>query len=409
MTDDIRVDSRTPVDLLIVGGLTIDVLDGEEVVGGAARYATEAALAAGLRVGLHTVSGPEPVAREAVERLGRQADVTWHEAATSIVFEHHGAHDERRLRQRSGTEPIRGPDRKRLPPARAVLFAPVAGEVAVEVIHAVDAPFRAAGLQGWLRQTDAGGWVSRLRLSAVEAQLAEALRGLSVLLASVDELGGEGGPDGIGRLRAWAGPGPELVVTAGASGAWVDDGGGPPRHVPAEVVADRHTIGAGDAFAAVLVAQRGAGLDLQASAVAAARATARYLSERVTATIGGVDEPSRTAALATHDGTRWRATRFGPGLTEVPPADAEFTLEIQGDRLAGRSGCNRYMGTWAADQGRLRIGPLASTMMFCDGLMELEGAYLAALQGATAVAEEADGLAFLDPDGHPVAEFSRAS
>ncbi len=110
MTDDIRADTRVPVDLLIVGGLTIDVLDGEEVVGGAARYATEAALAAGLRVGLCTVSGPEPVAREAVARFRELADVTWHEAAASIVFEHHGAHDERRLRPAVGdrTDPRPG-------------------------------------------------------------------------------------------------------------------------------------------------------------------------------------------------------------------------------------------------------------------------------------------------------------
>ena len=406
MTDDIRADSRAPVDLLIVGGLTIDVLDGKDVVGGAARYATEAALAAGLRVGLHTVSGPEPAAREAVDRFARQADVAWHEAATSIVYEHHGAHDERRLRQRSGTEPIRVLDPDRVPPARAVLFAPVAGEVAVEAIRAVRAPVRAAGLQGWLRQTDAGGWVSRRRLPTVDAALADALRGLDVLLASVDELGGEAGPDGIGRLRAWAGGVPELVVTAGAAGAWVDDGSGAPRHVPAEVVTGRHTIGAGDAFAAVLTAQRGAGLDLHAAAVAAARSTARYLSDRQPATISEMDA---AGALIELDGTTWRAARFGPNLEHAPAEDAEFSLEFQGDRLAGQSGCNRYMGTWAVDDGRLRIGPLASTMMFCDGLMELEDAYLAALQGTTGITAEGDRLTFLGPDGHPVAEFSRAT
>jgi heat shock protein HslJ len=403
VTDDIRADSRAPVDLLIVGGLTIDVLDGEEVVGGAARYATEAALAAGLRVGLHTVSGPEPAAREAVERLGRQAEVAWHEAATSIVFEHHGAHDERRLRRRSGTDSIRIPDPDRLPPSRAVLFAPVAGEVTIEAIQATRTPLRAAGLQGWLRQTDAGGWVSRLRLSAVDAALADVLRGLDILLASVDELGGESGPDAVGRLRAWTGALPEVVVTAGASGAWIDAGGGPPRHVPAEVVDDRHTIGAGDAFAAVLTAQRGAGLDLHAAAVAATRATARYLSERQPTTILDMDAAGDLAEL---DGTTWRPARFGPGLEHTPPPDAEFSLEIQGDRIAGRSGCNRYMGTWAVDDGRLRIGPLASTMMFCDGLMELEDAYLAALQSAERFTSDADRLAFIGHDGEVVAEFS---
>ncbi len=405
MTDDIRADPRTPVDLLIVGGLTIDVLDGEEVVGGAARYATEAALAAGLRVALHTVSGPEPTAREALERLGERATVFWHQTATSIVFEHHGAHDQRRLRLRSATEPMIIPDPGRLPAAQAVLFAPVASEVSADAIRAISAPIRAAGLQGWLRQTDADGWVSRIPLSAVDAKLAGALNGLELLLASVDELRGDDGAEAIGRLRAWAGAGPELVVTAGAAGAWVDDGGDVPRHVPAELVANRHTIGAGDAFAAVLTAQRGAGLDLHAAAVVAARATARYLVSREGATIRGMDDVASSADLAARDETRWRATRFGPGLEHVPPAGAEFSLEVQGDRLAGRSGCNRFMGTWATEDGRLRIGPLASTMMFCDGLMDLEHEFLEALHGAAAATGSSERLILADGEGAPLVEL----
>ena len=113
-----------------------------------------------------------------------------------------------------------------------------------------------AYLTGWLRTTDADGWVDRRRLSTVSADVADALRGLDLLLASVDELRGEEGSEAIERLRAWSGPGPELVVTAGADGAWVEVPGSPPAHVPAEVVTGRHTIGAGDAFAAVLVAGR---------------------------------------------------------------------------------------------------------------------------------------------------------
>jgi sugar/nucleoside kinase (ribokinase family) len=280
VTDDIRADPGLPLDLLVVGGLTIDVLDGAEVVGGGARYATEGALAAGLRVGLHTVAADEPLARGWIEATGQQAEISWHPSPTTIVFEHHGHHASRRLRLRSATEPIRVPDPVRLPTARAVLFAPVAGEVADEAIARIRAPIRAAGLQGWLRMTDADGWVDRLRLSEVADRTAVALRGLDLLLASVDELRGEEGEEGIQRLRAWAGPGPELVVTAGADGSWVDDGTRAPEHVPADVVADRHTIGAGDAFAAVLVARRGAGLDLRAAAARASAATARYLETR---------------------------------------------------------------------------------------------------------------------------------
>jgi sugar/nucleoside kinase (ribokinase family) len=280
LTDDIRADPGTPVDLLVVGGLTIDVIDGSEIVGGAARHATEAALAAGLRVGLHTTAGDEPLIRAWLDATADRADIRWHAAASTITFEHHGHHAARRLRLRLGTDPIRISDPDRLPPARAILFAPVAGEVADDALAGLRAPTRAAGLQGWLRTTDADGWVERVRLSDIGERTSAALRGLDLLVASADELRGEDAEEGIRRLRAWAGPGPQLVVTGGTDGAWVDDGQGPPRHVPAGETTERHTVGAGDGFAAVLVARLGAGLDLRAAATRASAATSKWLATR---------------------------------------------------------------------------------------------------------------------------------
>jgi len=270
-----------PVDLLIIGGVTVDDLVGwGEAAGGAARYATEAALAAGLRVALHTVAGEEPVVREALDGLAAQADVIRHPAPTSIRFEHHGTEDARRLRLRRVTDPIRVPEPDRLPVAAAVLFAPVAGEVAADTVQAVRAPFRAAGLQGWLRRPDPYGWVMTRPLAELEPELAGALRGLDLLIASLEDVAALDGPAALAQLRVWAGPRPQLVVTAGTEGAWVDDGVGPASHVRAEVVEGSHTIGAGDAFAAVLVARRGAGRALREAAEDAASATATYLATR---------------------------------------------------------------------------------------------------------------------------------
>jgi sugar/nucleoside kinase (ribokinase family) len=270
-----------PVDLLIIGGVTVDDLVGwGEAAGGAARYATEAALAAGLRVALHTVAGEEPVVREALDRLAAQADVIRHPAPSSIRFEHHGTDDARRLRLRGVTDPILVPEPDRLPVAAAVLFAPVAGEVMADAVQSVRAPFRAAGLQGWLRRSDPDGWVMTRSLAELEPGLAGALRGLDLLIASLEDVAALDGPAALAQLRAWAGPRPQLVVTAGTEGAWVDDGVGPASHVRAEVVEGSHTIGAGDAFAAVLVARRGAGRPLREAAEDAVFATARYLATR---------------------------------------------------------------------------------------------------------------------------------
>ena len=282
MKDDIPpAGEPIPVDLLIIGGITVDELVGSgEAAGGAARYATEAALAAGLRVALRTVAGDEPVVRQALDGLAAQADVTRHPAPSSIRFEHHGTDDARRLRLRGVTDPVRMAHPDRLPVAAAVLFAPVAGEVGADTVRAVRAPFRAAGLQGWLRQTDPDGWVMTRPLPMLEPELAGALRGLDLLIASLEDLGALDGPAALAQIRAWAGPRPQLVVTAGREGAWLDDGLGPASHVRAEVVEGRHTIGAGDAFAAVLVARRGSGRALRHAGEDAASATAAYLATR---------------------------------------------------------------------------------------------------------------------------------
>ena len=138
-----------------------------------------------------------------------------------------------------------------------------------------------------------------------------------------------------------------------------------------------------------------------------AEATADYLERRPQPVPPRMPAmATESADLASFEGVVWRATRFGPALATIPPDESEFSLEVQGDRLAGRSGCNRYMGTWSVVDGRIQIGPLASTMMYCDGLMELERTFLDAIQSVTAASEEGDHLV-LRAGGDPVAEFAR--
>ena len=156
---------------------------------------------------------------------------------------------------------------------------------------------------------------------------------------------------------------------------------GSARHVPAEVVANRHTIGAGDAFAAVLAAQRGAGLRPPRGGLGGGAGNGplpRQPRHRRQSTPW--IRPSTSPSWTIRRGALRGSAPIWPTLA---PPETEFSLEVQGDRLAGRSGCNRYMGSWAIEDGRLQIGQLASTLMFCDGLMELEDAFLAALQGTT--------------------------
>jgi len=410
VTDDIRPVPDSPVDLLVIGGLTVDVLDDAEVAGGAARYGVEGALSAGLSVGLVTVADDEAPVRDVLDGMRGRVQLVRQPAAASIRFEHHGAHDRRRLRLTARTDTVNLGGLTSLPRANAVLFAPVAGEVDAATMTAFTAPLRAAGLQGWLRTTDQDGWVEPRPLDGLNPDLAATLRGLDLLVASERDVGAADGPAALAALRAWAGPGPELVVTAGVHGAWLDLRTGPAVHVPADVVEGRHTIGAGDAFGAVLAAHRATGAPLVEAASVAAAATAAYLANRPSPRDGTAAHDSPVEHdLGRLDGTAWRAVRFGPGLGETAPADAEFSLDVAEGRLSGTSGCNRYMGGWTVADGALSIGPLAGTLMYCtEPLMRLERIYLDAVQGTAAVAVAGDTLTFLSAGAQPLVEFVRA-
>ena len=100
-------------------------------------------------------------------------------------------------------------------------------------------------------------------------------------MASVDDLIAEGlSPDEqLDALRDRVGVGPALIVTNGQNGARLDPGGGERLDVSApHRVSDAPTVGAGDAFAALLAVQLGKGIDLSAAAGDAAARVAELLN-----------------------------------------------------------------------------------------------------------------------------------
>ncbi|MFO1037418.1 MAG: META domain-containing protein [Geminicoccaceae bacterium] len=84
--------------------------------------------------------------------------------------------------------------------------------------------------------------------------------------------------------------------------------------------------------------------------------------------------------LADLAGPVWRLVAFDE---DPVPAGAEITLQVDGERLAGKSACNRYMaGITMKALDEVKIGAAAGTMMACpEPLMTLERWYLTALQG----------------------------
>ena len=86
-------------------------------------------------------------------------------------------------------------------------------------------------------------------------------------------------------------------------------------------------------------------------------------------------EPGRLS-IAAFAGPEWVLRNLD--RNEPAPDEPEITLLFEEDRIAGGSGCNRYMGTVTEGEmpGDLTVGLLAGTMMACPPeVMELEDRY----------------------------------
>jgi len=94
--------------------------------------------------------------------------------------------------------------------------------------------------------------------------------------------------------------------------------------------------------------------------------------------------PTQATTPSALVGPTWRLTQLdGQPVIDGTSVTAEFSDEA---RVAGKASCNQYFGSARAEaDGRLSVGPLASTMMACapQGVMDQETRYLAALQAAT--------------------------
>jgi sugar/nucleoside kinase (ribokinase family) len=273
-----------PLDLLIVGALTIDSFeDGSRAPGGSVLHAARAAAASGYSVGVVTVAGSEPEARDGLRELRRLGSVHAEPARSTLAFAHRLEAGERRLILVAPPQRLVCPSRAVAP--AAVLYAPLADEFGAGLAgQRYAAACTGAILQGWLRTLDVGKRVRPLPLSALPAALVDVLSGHRVLIASREDLLAVATdvPQQLDALRACFGGRPALVVTDGAHGAWLEDGAGRVRiPAPAAVpAATASTVGPGDAFAAILLAELGRGVSLRRSAPVAASAVVEMLRRR---------------------------------------------------------------------------------------------------------------------------------
>ena len=251
-----------PLDLLVVGGLTVDRFDdGSSVPGGSVIHVARAAAPRGVRLGIATAAGPEAVAALGVAELDRvAARLEVASRPATATFRHREGDDRRRLwLERAGGDVALGPEARDRFATRAVLFAPVATEIGANALRAWDEALpRGAILQGWLRAIAEDRAVTQLPLSRLDETLRDLLGNLDLVVASREDLSAEADSpsDQLTALRALLGPKPVLVVTDGADGLWLDlpgagAGGEPHVHVPWRVEGVA-TVGAGDILAAFM-------------------------------------------------------------------------------------------------------------------------------------------------------------
>ena len=92
------------------------------------------------------------------------------------------------------------------------------------------------------------------------------------------------------------------------------------------------------------------------------------------------------------EGGEWVLVGYGPegALIELP-AGALVTISFADGGLRGSAGCNSYFGGYQVSGDAIEVGPVGSTEMWCEGLMDLEDAYLATLSEATGFSLAPDG------------------
>jgi heat shock protein HslJ len=96
------------------------------------------------------------------------------------------------------------------------------------------------------------------------------------------------------------------------------------------------------------------------------------------------------AALAGLAGTQWRVEAVNGRPT---PAQGQYYVQFEGNRVAAMFGCNGMSGTYTEDGNQLSIGPMAATRMACpEPAMSLENQGGAVLSQPVTISASGDRM-----------------
>ena len=226
------------LDYLVIGHATRDLRGDSFTIGGTAAYAARTAQALGCRVGVITSADAD------LELRGALPDILVDRspAPMTTTFENTTIDGERRqvIHQVAGAlTPAIVPDDWR---TAIVHIGPVAQECHPTLVSAFGKAFVGVTPQGWMRQWNETGQVSRCRWSGMEME--NVLARADAVVLSLEDV------ESNWNLAAeYAAQTRLLALTQGADGCTIF-ADGRSRHFPAPAVDEEDSTGAGDIFAA---------------------------------------------------------------------------------------------------------------------------------------------------------------
>lgn len=267
------------LDYVVIGHITRDLSGTGFRVGGTAAYAALTARALGCRVGVVTSTGPGLELREPLEEIL----VAHIPARESTTFENRYVDERREQWIHSRAEELRPAMVPADWQAGIAHIGPVAQECDPAVVGVFGDAFVGLTPQGWMRQWDERGRVSRSRWSDAEEVLARA----DAVVLSAEDIGGR---DAL--VAEYAARTAVLALTRGAAGCTVYAGSEVREFSPPGVVEGDPT-GAGDVFAASFFYALESGHEPWAAARFANCLAAQSVTRRGLAGVPDTEEVSR--------------------------------------------------------------------------------------------------------------------
>ncbi|MDN6179745.1 MAG: META domain-containing protein [Halomonas subglaciescola] len=118
----------------------------------------------------------------------------------------------------------------------------------------------------------------------------------------------------------------------------------------------------------------------------------------------GASDNTPDVALAN---TYWKLTELANGQVETVDnqREAHFVLHTDNQRVAGATGCNQLMGSYALDDQQIAFQQLGTTMMACQDGADTERAFLTALNQTDTWEIDGNTLTLSNDDAQPIAHF----